>query len=195
MRRIPYKTLTVVVAAIVAFGTFAAIHTNDPPTVTATATPALVDAPPHDGTLEAVAEARTIDFIEAVAYRHAIDKAIFRDALATEAQAQIDAQAAREAAQAAATPPPAPTSTTSSSGSCGALPASVCEGESGFDPNAYNATGCSGRGCFGKYQFDPRTWAGAGCPGHPSGASESTQDACAAKVWDGGAGCSHWSAC
>lgn len=85
-------------------------------------------------------------------------------------------------------------------GSC-VVPQHVCDQESGGDPMAYNPTGCGGRGCYGKYQFDPTTWdsvvsqmgrtdlIGNYLP------DEATQDAVAAFLWAGGAGCSHWSAC
>lgn len=55
------------------------------------------------------------------------------------------------------------------------------------DPNAYNPTGCSGRGCYGKWQCDPRTCDGTG--------TEEQQDAEARRVWNNGKGCSHWNAC
>jgi len=88
----------------------------------------------------------------------------------------------------------------SPSGNC-ALPGYICQRESGFNPQAVNPTGCSGRGCYGKYQFDPRTWdsvvrqmgrndlVGNYMP------DEGTQDAVASHLWAGGAGCSHWAAC
>lgn len=87
------------------------------------------------------------------------------------------------------------------SGNC-SIPGYICHRESRGDPNAYNPTGCSGRGCYGKYQFDPNTWDAVardmGRPdlvGNAAGASEADQDAVAAHLWDGGNGCSHWAAC
>lgn len=59
--------------------------------------------------------------------------------------------------------------------------------ESGGDINAYNAGGCSGRGCYGKWQCDPKT-----CSGH---GTEEQQDAEARALWNNGKGCSHWAAC
>ena len=59
--------------------------------------------------------------------------------------------------------------------------------ESRGNINAYNPSGCSGRGCFGKWQCDPRSCDGTG--------SEDAQDAQAAELWDDGNGCSHWAAC
>jgi hypothetical protein len=95
----------------------------------------------------------------------------------------------------------APSQATPGSGGC-AVPDYICQRESRGDPNAYNPTGCSGRGCYGKYQFDPRTWdaaaQSAGRPdlvGNAAGASEADQDAIAGHLWNGGAGCSHWAAC
>lgn len=56
-----------------------------------------------------------------------------------------------------------------------------------YDVHAYNPNGCSGRGCYGKWQCDPNSCNGTG--------TEEEQDAEAARLWDGGAGCSHWAAC
>jgi hypothetical protein len=72
------------------------------------------------------------------------------------------------------------------------LPDYICERESGHDYGAVNPTGCGGRGCFGMYQFDPRTYASAGCEGTAQTATPAQQDACASKVYAGGAGASHW---
>lgn len=88
------------------------------------------------------------------------------------------------------------------SGGC-AVPAYICQRESGGSPTAVNPTGCGGRGCYGKYQFDPITWNNAarmaGRPDLvgvlPSNVSEADQDQVAAALWAGGAGCSHWAAC
>jgi hypothetical protein len=66
-------------------------------------------------------------------------------------------------------------------------PCSVMLLESGGDPNAYNPTGCGGRGCRGKWQCDPRTCSGTG--------TEAEQDDEARALWDDGAGCAHWDAC
>lgn len=74
-------------------------------------------------------------------------------------------------------------------GACGGdlPPCWVMKRESGGNINAYNPTGCSGRGCYGKWQCDPRTCDGTG--------TEEEQDAEARRVWDNGRGCSHWAAC
>lgn len=76
-----------------------------------------------------------------------------------------------------------------SSGRCGGNlpPCWVMNRESGGNIYAYNATGCGGRGCSGKWQCDPRSCNGTG--------TEEEQDAEAARLWDGGAGCSNWAAC
>lgn len=66
-------------------------------------------------------------------------------------------------------------------------PCSVMMRESGGDINAYNPTGCNGRGCRGKWQCDPRTCSGVG--------TEAEQDAEVRALWDNGRGCSHWNAC
>lgn len=101
---------------------------------------------------------------------------------------------APEPAQTASAPPASP------SGRC-AIPDYICQRESGFDPYAVNSTGCSGRGCYGKYQFDPITWdnvarqMGRGDLVGNYLPSEADQDAVAAYLWAGGAGCSHWAAC
>lgn len=83
------------------------------------------------------------------------------------------------------------------SGACGGAlpPCSVMRRESGGDPTAVNATGCGGRGCYGKWQFDPRTSQGLGYALTMDQYPESVQDAAAATLWAGGAGCSHWGAC
>lgn len=66
-------------------------------------------------------------------------------------------------------------------------PCYVMQRESGGNINAYNPTGCGGRGCRGKWQCDPRTCSGTG--------TEEEQDAEARALWNHGAGCSHWAAC
>lgn len=66
-------------------------------------------------------------------------------------------------------------------------PCYVMMRESRGDINAYNPTGCGGRGCRGKWQCDPRTCSGTG--------TEEQQDAEARALWNHGAGCAHWSAC
>lgn len=78
-------------------------------------------------------------------------------------------------------------------GRCGGdlPPCWVMMRESGGDIHAYNPTGCAndrlGPGCFGKWQCSRSTCDGTG--------TEEEQDAEARRVWDGGRGCHHWSAC
>lgn len=85
------------------------------------------------------------------------------------------------------------------SGSGCVIPAYICERESGHSYTALNPS--SGAG--GMYQFMPSTWNGVarqigmpewvGTPPHT--APPWVQDTFALYLWDGGAGCYHWSAC
>lgn len=87
------------------------------------------------------------------------------------------------------TPRPLRSTGSAESGRCGGdlPPCWVMNRESGGNPNAYNPTGCGGRGCYGKWQCDPHSCNGTG--------TEAQQDAAAAALWDHGRGCSHWAAC
>lgn len=78
------------------------------------------------------------------------------------------------------------------------IPAFICQRESGMSYTALNTS--SGAG--GMYQFLPSTWNGiarqiapqwVGTPPHT--APPYVQDEFARFLWDGGRGCSHWSAC
>ena len=75
-------------------------------------------------------------------------------------------------------------------GSC-AIPAYICARESGFDPTAQNPTSTAS----GKYQALDTTWSGYAGYAHAKDAPEAVQDQWAAELWNGGRGCSHWSAC
>jgi hypothetical protein len=89
---------------------------------------------------------------------------------------------------------PASSSTASSgSGTCGGNlpPCYVMMRESGGSLTAENPVSTAS----GKWQFLDSTWDGYGGYAHASDAPESVQDARAAQVWNGGAGCSNWSAC
>lgn len=94
----------------------------------------------------------------------------------------------------ARTTAPVTAEATSTGGACGGSlpPCWVMMRESGGDPTVWNA---QGSGASGKWQFMPGTWAGYGGYTHAAYAPESVQDAKARIVWDGGAGCQHWSAC
>lgn len=72
-----------------------------------------------------------------------------------------------------------------------AVPDYVCHRES----SAINKWNYGGSGASGKYQAMPSTWGGYGGYANAADAPEAVQDAWAAELWNGGAGCSHWSAC
>lgn len=87
-------------------------------------------------------------------------------------------------------PPPTMTSTqpnvgSSYSGGTGqySIPTDIVMCESGGDYNAQNPSGA-----YGAYQIMPGTAQAYGC----SLATPAGQDACAAKIWNGGAGRSNW---
>ena len=105
--------------------------------------------------------------------------------IARQAEAAKVAAAAKAAqrAQAAAAP----------SGRCGGNlpPCFVMNRESGGNIRAQNPSSSAS----GKWQFIDSTWAGFGGYARAYLAPESVQDAKAAQMWAGGAGCSHWSAC
>ena len=92
-------------------------------------------------------------------------------------------------------PPPTapPVQYSQGSGRCGGSlpPCYVMQRESGGSLTARNPSSTAS----GKWQFLNGTWNGYG--GYPTAASapEAVQDARAAQVWAGGAGCSNWSAC
>lgn len=72
-----------------------------------------------------------------------------------------------------------------------AIPQYICNRESGGWANVKNRVSSAS----GKYQFLDSTWAGFGGYAHAGQAPESVQDQKAAQLWNGGRGCSHWSAC
>lgn len=72
-----------------------------------------------------------------------------------------------------------------------AIPAYICQRESGMTINAKNPASTAS----GKYQFLDSTWAGFQGYRRAMDAPEEVQDAKARALWAGGAGCSHWSAC
>ena len=82
-------------------------------------------------------------------------------------------------------------------GTC-VIPSYICQRESGGNYGAVN----SSSGAGGMYQFMPSTWnaiAAAIAPEWigvpPQNAPPAVQDQFAAYLWNGGAGCGHWSAC
>jgi len=72
-----------------------------------------------------------------------------------------------------------------------AIPDYICRRESNMTTNAKNPHSTAS----GKYQFLDSTWNGYGGYQHASDAPEAVQDAKARELWNGGRGCSHWSAC
>lgn len=82
-------------------------------------------------------------------------------------------------------------------GTC-VIPSYICQRESGGNYGAVN----SSSGAGGMYQFMPSTWnaiAAQIAPEWigvaPQNAPPEVQDQFAAHLWNGGAGCGHWSAC
>jgi len=71
-----------------------------------------------------------------------------------------------------------------------AIPTYLVMRESGGDYSARNPSGACGA-----YQVIPSTWNGYGGYSSACDAPSSVQDKFAGQLWDGGAGCSHWSAC
>jgi hypothetical protein len=87
---------------------------------------------------------------------------------------------------------PSASSSSQVSGDCYAsdLPDYIVNRESGGNPNARNPSGA-----WGCAQFMPDTWNGT-CSdlGAHGSASVDAQNECANRLWDGGAGSSHWAA-
>lgn len=173
---------------------------DDPVTIVATTT-----APPETAATSTTVDAASVDAF-LTAWSDAENAAAF-DAFEAERARIAEAEAARAAEAEAArfffnysatsemyTPGPS----VSSGGGC-VIPSYICQRESGFNYGAVNAS--SGAG--GMYQFLQSTWdATAGQMGKPwligvppQMAAPADQDAAAAWLWNGGAGCSHWSAC
>jgi len=129
-------------------------------------------------------------YIEALRTQH--DDAVRRLAAAAskaESSAQPEARAVgqrRSGSTARASQP--------SSGRCGGVlpPCYVMMRESRGSLTAQNPNSTAS----GKWQFLDSTWRSVtGLPGSASDYSKAQQDAAAAQLWDGGAGCSNWSAC
>lgn len=74
-------------------------------------------------------------------------------------------------------------------------PCYVMRRESGGNPNAYNARGCNGHGCYGLWQFSG-AWAchfGLSCD--IAHWTPDEQTSAARQLWNHGRGCTHWAAC
>lgn len=84
----------------------------------------------------------------------------------------------------------------SGNGNCGGNlpPCWVLQKESGGCSD-YSTCHNSSSSASGKWQFVDGTWDGYGGYDSAADAPESVQDEKAADLWDGGNGCSHWSAC
>lgn len=64
-----------------------------------------------------------------------------------------------------------------------------------WNGGCYNGPCRGGSTASGKWQFMRSTWAGYGGYRNAADAPERVQDAKARELWNGGRGCSHWSAC
>lgn len=74
------------------------------------------------------------------------------------------------------------------------LPDSIVQRESGGNCNAYNPTGCGGRGCLGYAQVDQGHFAAVSpWNGNVAGTCYGlSYDECVERLWNGGAGVGHW---
>lgn len=74
------------------------------------------------------------------------------------------------------------------------LPDAVVQRESGGRCDAYNATGCGGRGCLGYAQVDAGHFAEQSPwnPNVPGTCYGLSYNECVERLWDGGAGAGHW---
>ncbi len=117
-----------------------------------------------------------------------------RAAASAAAEAAAEDRAARESRPAASTGPGPASGAGSVNGyPCGGdlPPCFVLRRESGGNPTAENPTSTAS----GLWQFLDSTWGGYGGYGHASHAPWQVQNERARQLWDGGRGCSHWSAC
>lgn len=124
---------------------------------------------------------------------HGIDSSTYSP---EEIEAGAAAATAWWEAAATSTVPPRP-STTVYVPRC-VIPEYICRRESGFSYTALNRSSMAG----GMYQFLPSTWNGVArqiapqwVGTYPHQAPPYVQDQFAAWLWNGGKGCSHWSAC
>lgn len=137
------------------------------------------------------------EYLATVTYLQAVHDSEVREVVEyLQAQAAQEAQAVQAYADAMARQKtvvqsaPAQTqapSTYSGSGSCygGPIPDYIVTRESGGNPNAQNPSGA-----WGCYQIMPEWWSGA-CSGFDKYSIDG-QKACAAILWNGGAGSSNW---
>jgi hypothetical protein len=140
---------------------------------------------------EAVARNEAAENVRASLERAAAVEAARQEAIRAEAARQ---EAAREeAARQEAARQEAARQAAAPSGRCGGNlpPCWVMQRESGGNITAKNPTSTAS----GKWQFINGTWAGYGGYAEAWMAPEHVQDAKAAELWAGGAGCGHWSAC
>ena len=134
-------------------------------------------------------ERRTLtDWVAVYEYRTWIE-GVERERLAEEARIRAAESDARQRV--------APNTTSFSRVATGCtiiLPSEIVARESGGDCDAYNATGCGGRGCSGYAQLDAGHFA-AVSPWNPNVAGTCYglgYDQCVEKLWSGGAGEGHW---
>jgi len=169
---------------------------STPPTSPAASTAGLTSVPPIVGEIllseydYAVTQAHVVDYVHAVQMANV---ATYVDAVAA-----AEAETAREQAAARAPAPvrastPTYASSSSGLGDCGGSlpPCYVKARESGGSYSAQNPTSSAS----GAWQFLDSTWNGYGGYARAADAPPAVQDARAAQVWAGGAGCSNWSAC
>jgi len=136
----------------------------------------------------------TVEQLEAWYLAHGVDPTSY-----SQPELEAQAQFATDWWEAAATTTTAPPPTTVAYQPRCVIPEYICRRESGFSYTALNRSSMAG----GQYQFLPSTWnAVARAMGkpwlvgvYPHTATPQDQDEAAAWLWDGGRGCSHWSAC
>lgn len=130
-------------------------------------------------------------------YTEALEAVEVGDYVQTVARAELDAFLATLVPSAPVAPRvAAPSSSPSYSGDLGPCggdlpPCYVKQRESGGSYSAQNPTSSAS----GAWQFLDSTWGGYGGYSRAADAPPAVQDERARQLWDGGAGCSHWSAC
>jgi hypothetical protein len=134
----------------------------------------------------AVELAQLHDYVQAVQLATYVD-AVQRANVVTYADAVAAAEAVAPQHAQAASGPTSAGGTVTDSGSCygGPIPDYIVTRESGGNPMAQNPSGA-----FGCYQIMPEWWSGA-CSAYDR-YTIAGQKACAAILWNGGAGASNW---